>query len=204
MKHHLLTAVATLALAACGDSSDNGASAGGGGSSGRNQTANEVAAEMSNFRREPGEWEVTMEFTDVRGENLPPEATAPLQQLKGRPQTNRDCVTAEEAARPDPNMFGQQSGSCTFRNFAARDGRITGSMTCQQPQNQGAEAVMELNGTYQPTSYDIAINTTTTMQIPGAAQRGRLLMNMRVRGQRVGVCPAGGAEAPPMTTNAAQ
>ncbi|HEX8525505.1 DUF3617 family protein [Allosphingosinicella sp.] len=182
MKYRLLLGIAFLGVAACGGSNEN-------------QSANEVAAEMANVRLDHGEWEVETEIVSATGSGMPAEM---LNAMRGQKQTQKTCITREQAENPDASFLaGQREEGCTYRNFAMRGGRITGSVTCRPPQGQGeGQVTMEMTGTYQPRNYDINMTMNMNMQLPGQGARQSMAIETRAKGRRLGDCPAGSASAP--------
>ncbi len=160
--------VALLALAACSES-------------GAKQSAEEVADTLSDVRIQAGLWEATNEVVDVSSPALPAEVLA---QMKGQKTTVRNCVTPEQAAKPDANFLAaQKDSSCTYQDFAMRGGRMTGTMTCKPPGADGA-MVMTLDGRYGAAEYDMAV----TMKTTGMAKGQTMTMRARTTGRRVGDC----------------
>ena len=49
---------------------------------------------------QPGQWEMAMEVTGVEAPGLPPAAQTQLRAMMNRPETSRDCMTADQAANP--------------------------------------------------------------------------------------------------------
>lgn len=166
-----------IALAGCGERKEES----------RNMTANEVAAELRNVEVEPGLWESVTRIVSVSAPNLPVEARNSMM----RPSApRRNCITPEQAARPDANFFNSaQNSDCTYRDFTMRGGRMQGTMTCTGGGMPGTMTT-SMTGEYGPRSYDI----TLRMQTGGMPQGGDMTFVARTRGRHVGECPAGGEE----------
>ena len=174
MRRLVLAATAVAAAAGC----DRG---------GREMSVNEVAAELRNVRVEPGLWESTTRIVDVSGRNLPVELR---NQMLGERTTRRNCITPEQAERPDANFFTvQQNQNCSYRDFTMRGGRLEGSMTCTQAGAPG-EMTTRMSGEYGPERYDM----TLRMETSGMPADANLVIEARTEGRRVGDCPAGGEE----------
>ena len=176
----VLIAAAAAALAStagCGDPETT-----------RNMSANEVAAELRNVRIEPGLWESTTQVVNVTAPNLPVQAR---DAMMNRPATPvRNCITPEQAERPDANFFNSaQNSNCSYRDFSMRGGRLQGSMTCTGGGMPGTMTTT-MNGEYGPQSYDM----TMRMQTAGMPQGADLTIEARTRGRRIGDCPAGGEQ----------
>ena len=171
------SAAALIAVAGCGERQAED----------RNMTANEVAAELRNVQVEPGLWESTTQVVSVSAPNLPVQARDTM--MRPSPP-RRNCITPEQAARPDANFFNSaQNSNCSYRDFTMRGGRMQGTMTCT---GGGMPGTMTTNmtGEYGPRSYDI----TLSMRTEGMPQGGDMTIVARTRGRHVGECPAGGEE----------
>lgn len=178
MRHHYILAAALLAAAGCGERQE----------AGRNMSANEVAAELRNVQIQPGLWEATSRVVDVSAPNLPVQLR---DQMIARPATSRrNCITPEQAARPDANFFmSQAQANCSYRDFSMRNGRLQGTMSCTGGGMPGTMTTT-MAGAYGPASYDM----TMRMQTTGMPQGADMTIEARTTGRRVGDCPAGGEE----------
>jgi hypothetical protein len=177
MARKLMWGAALLALAACGRGPEP---------EGRDMTAEEVAGELAAVQIEPGLWEATSEVINVSAPNLPREV---MTQMVGRETSVRNCITPEQAARPDANFLTAQEGSnCTYSDFSMRNGRLQGVMTCSGGGLPG-EMRTTMNGQYGPRSYDI----TMRMETSGMPQGADMTIEARTTGRRVGACPEDGA-----------
>jgi hypothetical protein len=167
-----LLAGLALAVSACGQAPE-----------GRKQSAEEVAQEMSAMKLEPGQWQATSEILSAEG--LP----APIaQEMVGRKTQVSNCVTPEEAARPSASFLTAQKGSdCTYEDFSARGGRISGTISCKAGQMPG-RMVMKMKGEYAAQSYDMNMDMSGS-GIPGGSA---MLVKARTTGRRVGECAGEG------------
>ena len=166
MKRCLVIA-AVAALAGCGDKPAG------------EQSAKDVASELSEVRIEPGEWEATSEILDVSGPGMPPEVVA---QMKGHKTVLKNCVTPEQAAKPDASFLtAQKDANCTYENFAMTGGKMTGKMTCAP--KTGGKMVMAMDGTYSKDSYDLTMDMNNEMG-PGQS----MAMKARTTAKRLGAC----------------
>lgn len=153
-----------------------GAAACGGGEP-RNMSADEVAAELVGLRIEPGLWELGSAVVDVRAPNLPREVRT---RMLGPRARMRHCITPEQAAAPSANFLAMRADSaCAYRDFALKDGRLRGTMTCP-----GATARME--GRYAPDRYDTRMEMESPM--PGGET---MTLEIRSQGRRIGDCEEG-------------
>jgi hypothetical protein len=170
----LLGCAALLALASCGKGDGNG----------RQQSAREVAKEMSAMKMEPGQWEATNEILSASAPGLPKGA---LDRMVGQKTTVSNCVTPEQAQRPSANFLAAQKNSdCTYQDFSMEDGRVTGTMTCKGGETQG-KMVMKMEGRYDPRSYELNMEMNASDMAEGMA----MTVKARTTGHRVGECKAG-------------
>ncbi len=170
MNKILLACAPLLALAACNS----------GGAKGGEQSAEEVAKEMSALKMRPGQWEATNEVLSATAPGLPAES---LRQMVGQKTTVSNCVTPEQAAKPSANFLaGQQNSDCTYQDFNMDDGRMTGTMSCTAPGMPG-RTVMKMDGKYSPVAYDM--NMDMAVAIPGGM---KMQLKARTTGRRTGDC----------------
>ena len=120
MNKMLLSCAVLLALAACGSGKEGG-----------EQSAEEVAKEMSALKMRPGQWEATNEVLSANAPGIPADA---LRGMVGQKTTVSNCVTPEQAEKPSANFLaGQKNSDCTYQDFSMDDGRMTGTMSCTVP-----------------------------------------------------------------------
>ena len=151
------------------------------------EVANTVAAKAGGgeMRLRPGEWRIDSALTLDEVPGAPAEQIGRLRQTLERKSTTSECLTPEEAARPNAGMFGQQNSRCTYENFEMSGGRIDATMRC--PGAGGAEMVMKMDGSYAPDSYKM----NAAMDMQGLSGSHSLKMTMRSTGTRVGECKPG-------------
>lgn len=125
---------------------------------------------------EPGQWQMNMSVTKVEAPGLPAGTNIPLPP----PQTMSQCVTAEQARNPGADFAGGgQAGGCTSENFSMADGRISGTMQCNQG---GTTTQANVTGSYTRDSLDMTMNT----EAQAAGQNVR--SEVRITGRRTGEC----------------
>lgn len=166
MKKILFCCAAAAALASCG--------------SGGEQSAEDVAKEMSALKMRPGQWEATNEILSATAPGLPPET---LRSMVGQKTTASSCVTPEQASKPSANfMAGQQGSDCTYQDFSMDDGLMTGTMNCSLRGMPG-KTVMKMDGKYSPVAYDMNMDMNVAM--PGGV---KMTVRARTTGRRIGEC----------------
>jgi hypothetical protein len=150
-------------------------------------TVEEVAAELRSVRVEPGLWELSSAVLEAQGPNLPREAQA---RIKGHRQHARNCITPEQAARPEANFLRRQVDSnCTYRGFSMRGGRVRGEMRCTGGDMPGTMTT-SMDGRYGARSYDVRMHMTSTEMPLGA----NMIIDTRTIGRRIGDCPPAAPE----------
>ena len=170
MTRHLPWLAGLLLLAGCGDQEKKG-----------NMSAEEVAGELASVKIVPGQWEATNEIVSATAPGMPEGVLA---DMIGRKTTVRNCVTPEQAAKPDANFLAaQENSNCSYQDFSMAGGTMTGTMTCQGGDTPG-KMVMEMSGAYGPTSYDMTMDMKTS-ELPGGMS---MTVKARTTGKRVGDC----------------
>jgi hypothetical protein len=175
MKTQLILGAAVLALAACGNP---GGKDGGNASSGAAGGGSGAGVSL-----QPGEWEMKTEVVNVNIEGLPPGMAEGMK--KQASNTNRTCMTPEEAKGPKGDMFAGGKNNCKSEGFSWAGGRIQGKTTCTGEGGTGT-TVMEMSGQYSPQSIDMTMKSQTDLGVGGK----KMSMEMRVSGRRVGECSA--------------
>ena len=129
----------------------------------------------------PGLWEskVTLEEMSVPG--MPKEVAERMALAKGEVETNKSCLTPEEAKRPKEDFFAGDNKSCRYDHFTMAGGKIDAVMNCSA---EGASQTMTLQGAYTPDTY----NMQMSMKSQGARPEASMSMKMRVEANRVGEC----------------
>jgi Protein of unknown function (DUF3617) len=105
----------------------------------------------------PGEWSTSTQITAVDMPGAPENAKTMLaaitKAMVGKTTVTENCVTPEQAKKPDASMFaGANSGSCTFEKFSMSGGKMDAVMACAQPGAPG-KMKMTMNGQYGGDSY---------------------------------------------------
>lgn len=141
-------------------------------------TDQEVGDQLSNMRIAPGLWLLASDVVEVHAKGLPLEVR---NRMIGPRSRLRHCITPAQAARPSANFLaGRTDRACTYRNFRAQGGLVSGAMTCP-------DTWTTMQGRYGPEGYDMRMDVATRMPT-GAI----MTVKVRSRGRRVGACPEGG------------
>ena len=149
-------------------------------------------------QRQPGQWETVTTIKSIEMPGAPPQVLEQVRAQVGQAQTQRECVTAEQARDPLAQMRRMLSqgniGNCNFSDQVFAGGTIRVRGTCSP--GAGGTAQVSLEGSFTETTLEA--NMTMNAQGPASASMpGVTGMNMtaEIRGRRVGDCP-GGAAAP--------
>lgn len=150
-----------------------------------NISADEVAKVMNEVTLEPGEWENTVEITDVKIEGLPAGAPSNMMDSMKTTTVSKSCITEEQAKDPGAEFFAaQKETNCTVKKFDMSGGSINSEMSCATPGTSG-EMTMAMTGQYGPSSYDM------TMKMNGGAGGMKMDITAKSNGKWIGKCPAG-------------
>ena len=180
-----------LALSACGGGdTTQGSAAATGEVNLKNASLEEVqkqaqAAGGAAAKLQPGQWETKVEISDIDMPGVPPAMAKTLgETMKGAAATTvTNCITPEEAARPQGKVFGGgNSDQCRYEKFTMGGGRMEGTLVCKDA-DRGGSMTMTTNGTFTATSFAI----DNDMKMEGGPQA--MTMKARVNGKRLGECP---------------
>lgn len=154
------------------------------------QVAEKIKAAGGQIKMEPGLYKTTMkiESMDIPGLKDPRALEAIKQaQTRVNAMSRENCLTPEQAAKPDARLFTAQSApGCTFGHFSMQGGKVSYDMTCKPPQGQGSMTATA-DGTMNSTGFDMAVDTR--MNNPGIPG-GVMTTKARVTSQRTGACKA--------------
>lgn len=185
MRRNLLIAAGALALAACGGGATD-ADADGDGTITQGEA--QAAAESADFRVTPGQWENTVEFTNIEIDEsqLPEEARGMLgpmlNSMKGQTNTTSTCVTQEQADKPAAEMFsGNEAADCEYERLQFAGGKIDMAMTCTDP-NSGTAKITN-TGTFDDDSYQMEMSMEMSQP-----QFGEMKISAKSNGKRIGEC----------------
>jgi len=180
MKHAALVVPLIVALTACHSEPKVEASNATGA-----EIANQVADAWANGKQSfrPGLWSSTITIEQIDAPGIPAGIVQRMKDAFGSGRTHQNCLTEEQAKKPDADFFTGTSDQCRYDHFKMGGGKIDATMRCSQ---QGVSQVMQLTGTYAPESYRMRMST----HMEGAGPVGGMTMTMRVDSKRVGACAA--------------
>lgn len=158
-----------------------------------NATPEEVAAKVKESRAgelqlDPGQWQITTSLKLVDAQGMPAGALDQMKAAMQRSSTDTQCLTPEEAKRPNSGLFaGRENSRCKYDSFEMGGGKINASMRC--PGASGGEMLMTMEGSYAPKSYKV--EAVMSMNMPGEGQK--MKMAMQSSGTRIGECAGAAA-----------
>ena len=177
MRHFLLVLTAAT-LCACGSSDTVEL---------ENASTNEVAQEMAKKSDasfvNPGQWEQTTTLVEMDAPGIPAQYAEAIKKQMGQSQVHRTCLTPEQTKNPKEDFFTGADKNCRYEHFKWGDGKVDMKLLCTHPQ---ATQTMEMAGTYQPDSYQMAM----TVASKGSSPMETMNMKMKVDAKRVGECKA--------------
>lgn len=143
----------------------------------------EVKAEAAKVQLKPGQWEGRFTVQDIDMPQAPAGMKAQMKSVMSQTSL-RYCVTPEQAANPGAEMFsGQENKNCTYGNFSATGGKVTGQVSCK---GNGGTMNAAMSGTYAPDRYAIDMD----MKMDGGAHA--MAMTARSEGKWIGAeCASG-------------
>lgn len=166
-------AIATLALAGCGESGTVEA---------ENESAEAVAAKVAKADLKPsaGRWETQMKIVSMDMPGMPPEMQGMMKDQLGKVETSVSCLTKEEAAKSEKEFFKpSQSSDCIYNSFTMGGGKIAADMTCN---DKNSTQNMQMSGTYGAEAYAMKVKADGNM---GPQE---MSMEMEIASKRVGEC----------------
>lgn len=175
-----MAAASLLALGACGGGEENGTA---GNDAAAAESPQRAASGGEEIKLQPGEWEMKVEVKNAGMPGMEGMGDA----MKNVSTTTKSCITEEDVGKP--GMFtGKQDANCKTEGFAAKGGKVSGTVTCTGEGGQGSMK-MTTEGQFTPTSFE----STTKSEID--AEGMKMTTEARVTGRRIGECPAGANSA---------
>lgn len=154
----------------------------------RNATVEEVAEQVREAGEEAsfiraGKWVSTVTFEEMTAPGMPPQAAEQMRKMMGEGRRYESCLAEDQVQRPAEDFFaGGGDNQCRYEHFTMGGGKIDAKMICARGESS---QVMEMDGSYTPTSYEIRMTTSLDGAPPPASE---MRMRMRVEAQRVGEC----------------
>ncbi len=184
MKCTTLILIPLILLAACGK----------GDVELKNASVEDVVKATSNAQAlNPGKWSTSTQVVAVEMPGAPAQSKVMLDALSkamiGKTTVSENCVTPEQAKKPDASMFaGANSGACTFEKFSMAGGKMDAVMACAQP-GKPTGMKMTMDGQYGGDTY--ALNSEIHMSGgPGMANGTGMTVKVTNTGKRLGKCNA--------------
>ncbi len=183
-----LALVAVLALAGCGGESTKESAAKTGEIDVSNASVAEVQAQTraagAAMRFDPGQWRTTIEVIEADIPGLPPQMVGEMKRRMLQKSTVSSCMTPEQAANPNEDLFAGKSGNCRFDRFTMKDGKVDAAMTCAGDGSGAGAAKIAMTGIFDKRRFELENRIEAAG--PGAAQA--MKMRSRVTGERTGEC----------------
>jgi hypothetical protein len=170
-----------LLLAACGKGDVNL----------KNASVEDVAKATQNAEKlSPGEWLNTTEIVSLDMPGMPAVQKEMMQAMSaaaiGKKTEVKNCITPEQAKKPDPSMFAGAGKNCQFERFSLSGGTMDAVLTCADPA-RGGGMNMAMKGQYGGDTY--AMTSTLTMKgAVGDVHGATMVITSKKSGKRVGEC----------------
>jgi hypothetical protein len=143
---------------------------------------------------EAGQWELVTETQSIALSNASEEVRDQLQSRTGRPNSDRLCLTDEQARRllelPKQFVSGGNAAACHFTDETYTNGVLHLAGTCPAGSAMGGPSgnlTNSLEGRFTATTF----NSTVHVQGPNlvAPGGGDMSVTISLRGRRIGDCP---------------
>ena len=152
-----------------------------------NASVAEVANEMEKAKTaefvNPGQWEQTATLVDISAPGIPEQYRDAMKQQMGQSQVHRTCLTPDKVKNPKEEFWAGVDKNCRYEHFKWGGGKIDMKLVCS---HQQATQTMAMTGTYEPDSYQMAMD----VQSKGSGPMESMTMKMTVDAKRVGECNA--------------
>jgi Protein of unknown function (DUF3617) len=150
-----------------------------------------AACSRGSERIQPGRWEFEVVTTSIDAPGLSPEVQQTARAQLNRPQRNRECVTAANAANPLHDLREQLTRSpgatCQTSDDVFAGGVIRFRSTCR-PTNGAGQIQLNLEGRFEPIA--LQADLSIDVDIPNPAGGAAVTLHSRgtVKGRRLGDC----------------
>ncbi|MBH9536560.1 DUF3617 domain-containing protein [Novosphingopyxis sp. YJ-S2-01] len=142
----------------------------------------EAMVQTLSDKLKPGLWKLRFTVTSIDAPDAPEPLRAPLQSLKGTTQEYAHCLPADQAGRPDPEFFGNDTNSdCSYDKFSQSGDFTTISMTCGG--EGGRRMRTDMQGELKPESFELAM-ANQVLNSPN----GKIKLAGKLTGTRTGSC----------------
>jgi hypothetical protein len=143
-------------------------------------------------RIQHGRWDLEVVMTELDAPGLPAEAVQQARAALNQPQTNRQCVTANEAANPlreiREQLTGNQSLACQTSDDVFSGGVIRFRSSCRNSNGTPGQLQLAIEGRFETITLQASV--TVNAEVPNPNGSGTLTLRTRgtLRGRRVGDC----------------
>lgn len=177
MRHAaIFTAIAALALAACGDASKDKRSESAEDKSGLTIPGGNLAD--ADFRMQAGQYRSTVSIQKVSAVGLPAQVT----QMMPKQKSFEYCITPAQAAAGLDGVKQQMAqGRCEYESFKASSGNVDAVFSCDA--GQGMKLRASSHGTYSDSGSQVAVVGDFAM---GGGKA--IHVEQTVRAERIGDC----------------
>lgn len=127
---------------------------------------------------EAGRWEITVHMTDVKMPGAPSAVLETARSSLPPPQTQRRCMSPEEAANPAAYLVNDMATNCTFSRTIIANGVFELAASCAEAGQVRVDMVFE--GSFTPDSMNVAIRSTV--------DNGVMRLRGTLTGRRIGIC----------------
>ena len=149
-----------------------------------------LACSGSTVSLQPGQWETTVQFSNIEMPGAPDQMANMMRGMMSRPQTHANCLTAEQAANPMGRLVNSGNGNnCTFQENTFSGGTIRVRGNCQNP----GRGTMQISWTGNYTATTMQAQVSAEIHAPpGTPGPQEVRMSGTMNGHRTGDCAASG------------
>jgi hypothetical protein len=143
-------------------------------------------------RIQHGRWDLEVVTTEIDAPGLPAEAQQQARAALNQPQTNRECVTPDEAANPlseiREQLTGSQGMTCQTSDDNFSGGVIRFRASCRSSNGGPGQVQVAIEGRYEAIT--LLANVSVNAEVPNPNGSGTMTLRTRgtLRGRRVGDC----------------
>jgi hypothetical protein len=139
-----------------------------------------------------GQWEMKSKLTQLEVPPAIEQMMGPLRAQLNREQSNRTCITQDQASNPLRDLRtmmsrNQPGATCTTNDDTWANGVIRVRVTCRGTTGAPSQGSMSLEGTF--TADTMQATMTVNADAPGAAGQS-IRMTSTLSGRRLGECTA--------------